>query len=998
MQKILSSNEIEERFMNKPSFLNQVLDSLTAHIVVLDERGYIIHTNQAWKDFAEDNGLKSSDYSLGLNYIDLCESVSGENSGEGLPMAAGIRSVLTGEKTDFFQTYPCHSPDEQRWFQARVSAIAVESGTYVIIVHENITEVKRAIQHQELSEERLRNTFDFAPIGMGLGDKNGNLIQVNRSACHLIGYEEEELIGRNFAEFTHPDDLKKNIHLQKQLFDGEIVHYTVEKRYRHKQGHYIDIELCVSLVRDSNGLPVYSIIQGQDVSERRKHEEESRKYEQIISSTPELMSLIDDDYTYSAVNDNYLAAFKKSRGEIVGHHVMEVYGKDQFESLIKPNLDRCYKGKKNNVQHWVDFRKGRRYMESLFTPIFEDGKVTGAVVSSRDITDRKLAEEKFRLLLESAPDAMVFVDKHGRIVLLNQQTEALFGYSKKELVGEKIEKLIPPRFHDHHRKLRKGYSHNSKPRSITTVLNRRLFGRHKTGRDFPVELSLNPIETEEGTLISSTIRDVTERIQAEEALRFSEKKFSTAFHSSPDAISISTVEDGVFLEINKAFEKITGYSSDEVIGRSVFDFDFWINTQDRDELLNKLSKEKIVSDFNVKLQNRFGELHSCQMSAGIIEIGDQPYVLIITRDITLREQAQMALRQSEQRLQLALDAVDGGIWDWNIINGKFYFTDQWYQMLEYDAAEPLPEITSWQELLHPGESIKNMQKLNSYLNNQSTEYHSEHRMRTQSGTYIWVLSSGHIVSRDNNGKPTRMIGIDLNVTRTHELSDQLRDLATELGRAEASERRRLATYLHDNIAQTLAMTKIKVNDFRKSSCSSAEIEMFGILNDNLSTVIQDIRSMTFELASPILYELGLEAALEDLIARFQGQHDINCVFSCKGKLDKLNDEGKVQVYQAVRELLNNIEKHAAANNVDITIWRSKNNMINVKITDDGKGFEVPEDGFRVSRTRGYGLFNLSQRFTNLGGNMEVSSQPGSGSQILLSMPMNVFIKLNKEGK
>lgn len=248
-------------------FIQSALDALSAHVALLDENANIIGVNVAWRQYADHNGFKSPQYGMGMNYLDVCDRAARHNSREAALVGSGIRAVMGLKTPEFYMEYPCHSPQEKRWYVVRVTRFDWYGNTRYIIAHQNVTELKRVQLELEESQKRLQVILDTVVSGIITLNESSIIQTVNPAATKIFGCTAQEMIGASFNQFL--DEPCALDCLQTAVY--------YELTGRRKDGLAIPLLFGMNVVQVDER-PIYTIVV-QDITERKRLEEELREKE-----------------------------------------------------------------------------------------------------------------------------------------------------------------------------------------------------------------------------------------------------------------------------------------------------------------------------------------------------------------------------------------------------------------------------------------------------------------------------------------------------------------------------------------------------------------------------------------------------------------------------------------------------------------------------------------------------------------------------------------------
>ncbi|MBL8516813.1 MAG: PAS domain S-box protein [Betaproteobacteria bacterium] len=751
-----------------------------------------------------------------------------------------------------------HPHDAAFSMQAHGFALAVST---LLVVAAKV-ERERAEQSAQGSQALFETLFRGSPLPIVIARlTDGIFFEANEAAQRLFGYSRDEVIGKTTLDLgTWPSTVPRDALIHQLRSTGRAD--DVELQLRRSDGALLDV-LYSARVVEFQGYPC-TIATIHDITARKRAADQIRESEsrfRTVWETTADSALIVDSHSIIRFANPAIT-------ELTGYRPDEVVG--QPLSLIQP--DRMKGRHEHGLRRYLESGERRldwrgselvvRHRDGRDIPVevvFGEMQLEGErcfVGFLRNIEKRKAAEqalrqseERFARVFNSSPGPINVANlKTGIYREVNPAWSDVYGWSRDEAVGRSSVDLgiwlRPEDRADMRGEIFAGRK----------VRGREYRVRRKDGRVIDILLDAERIDWggEEGILVQTT--DISALKAAEQAARRSDVRFARVFHSSPDAIVISRLSDGVYVDVNEAWESLCGYSREEVLGKSSLDLGIWVVPDDRVRLVDRLSQGATVRDFEFKLRRKGGSIALALLSGEIIEEEGERLLLALLMDITEKKRAEEQLRESERRFADVLEAAGEYVWETDHQSRFTFVSARVEKVLGYKPEELIGKKSTD---FMPSEEVERVREWFRVNHVQGRPIHAfEHMSLTKDGRRIWQLVSG-VPIFDAAGKRLGNRGTGLDITERKLAEQRIEELATRDSLTQLPNRRLLTDRLSQGILSAQRNEALLAVLF-------IDLDRFKTINDSLGHAAGDALLQGVSLRLSALMRKG------DTLARLGG--------------------------------------------------------------------------------------------------------------------------------
>lgn len=638
----------------------------------------------------------------------------------------------------------------------------------------DITEQRKAAESIRKSKDRL-NRAEFA-------SKSGNwefyaengIIKASKGAAKVYGLKDEEFNYENIKSILLPEYLEMMDVALKNLIEKNEP-YNIEFKIKSVDTNEIK-DIHSSAVYDNDRKVVFGVI--QDITDKKRAEqalaESENEFRSLIELSPVPIAIIHNSkvvYFNTSATDLFGATSNK---DVLNKSMFDFIHPD-YHDLARQNVLLIAENGyiPTHEEKYSKFDGNIIDVESQAKSIRFNGE-NATIVMINDITARKRAEkelreseERYRNLLLHLETGVVVHAPDTSIVMSNPRASVLLGLTNDQMMG-KVAIDSSWKFVN-----ADGATQSLEDYPVNRIINTKqplsniIIGIAKSQKPTITWVMVNgfPVLNSAGEIIEIVISfdNITEQKNAEIELKNSEEKFKKAFMTNPESVTITSIETGIYKEVNKGFCQILGYDVSDVIGRKSTDLNIWYDISDRQFIVNELKAKSVVENHVSRFITKKGETIYGMVSATIIDLNGEKHILLITRDITKIKKAEQKLQETNDRLNLILESSPIAIWDWDIVNDKWFATPKYFTMLGYKPESGLPDRKIWLNRVHPDDRLMVNDKISNVLNHSSNNYKYDARMLHADGSYRWQTVIGQVIENDTENNAVRMIGVRIDV-------------------------------------------------------------------------------------------------------------------------------------------------------------------------------------------------------------------------------------------
>lgn len=1029
----LAQQKASDLLQQSENFFKSLISDSLDGIIVLDKQNRITYAAESITNVL---GFRSSDV-IGKSCFELMHP-------EEVSIAAdAFSNRVSNVKGPEIEIRFRSSQDEWLWMLVRTNDLNHhESINGLVVYFTNITQRKHAENVLKESEKRFRHLADVLPVPTWMIDEKNRTTYVSRCWTDFTGIRLEEIGVTTWTSVIHPEDYPTAIAQYKQSI-GRQQPFMIEYRMRCKEGDYKWIVDHGQPRFAPEGVFLGYIGSVIDIHYRKTAEQKLRYQAGMIENIRDAVISTDLDFNITSWNSMADETYGFSREEAMGKNIRALIKNEYFSTTNENVLVELYEKEHWEGEVYCDRKNGKRlYLFTALSFVKNDrGERIGLVGVQRDITQRyeaetalRISEERYRSVVDALNEGIVLQDNQGKLITCNKSARSIFG---DDFVGLQLNEDGWKCIKENGDK----FSADDNPFTTTMKTGKPLqgtiVGLQRPGNPvYWFSVNTEPIyHSKDSSLPDAVVTsffDIT--LRKHQAQWLSLEKDVLEINAKPSATLKDTVDfylggiermfpdmmcSVVVLRKDKqsietlsapslpvAFsEAINGgkigpkagscgtaiYLKQRIITTDILTDVRW------EDFRNLAAQHQLQSCWSFPIFDTQNEVvatiaayHRYPKEPTEKELSIMEVACNLFRIIFENKKSEASLRLSNERYLLATKATHDAIYDWDIAENTVYRGESFYSLFGYSRTQAGGLIDFLQQKLHPEDRDRVIKSLNRFVQNKSPDiWESEYRFLNASGKYVVVYDRGFLIFR-HDGDITRLVGSMMDITERKELEKQLvkqevdkqKLIAQAVVNAQEKERAEIGKELHDNVNQILSTARLYL-ELAKSD-EKDRISLIKRSYDNIYDAINEIRSISRSLVPPSVGDLGLIESIEDLVGNIRATKKLYIEFCYGGDIDTLlGQKQKLMLFRIIQEQVNNVLKHANASNIVIELMID-GHMINLAVSDDGKGFDSEE----VKNNKGVGLKNIASRTELFNGKINIVTAPNKGCKINIHVPIS----------